>query len=773
MLGCSLVALCEQGSAAEQSWPAPQPLNYYGMTGLLDTPSARMMPDGQIAVTFAHDPVTYRGSISFEAFPWVEVALRYSRINDYFLNTPGAERPQLLDRSLSIKLHLFEETKYFPAIAVGLQDILGTGIYGGEYIVASKSFGDFDVTLGLGWGRLGSAAMFRNPLSAISKSFDERPRFDPTASQGGTPLFGSFLHGRDVSLFGGVVWQTPIDGLQAIVEYSGDAYVDETDRGIYRPDSQWNFGLNYSFDKLFDVGVSWMYGNTFGFRGSVKLDPTVESMKVLDSPPLPPSLRPLDQRPRSISREDHAPAGPPIKLSELRGIEFASADSEWSLSEYARTGNALIDSPSQGGAAGSLQDIMTSGQWYNIPAVRDQIISSLRNLGKQQRLGFEAIELKANYVSIYYDNQRYTRDTQLIHRLLRVLTTLPPSVEYFYLTSVIDGYPSTEVMLSRSAYERAVGQFSATDNLLDYVRIQPGGVAIPDEAIRVGDDYPRFDWSFFPKPQALVFDPDRPFRISVTLTLEGSVEFQDGWSIESSVTAKLFNSFSDLKPSDSVLPHVRSDGRFYDDQGEYGLQTLFVQKTGKLAPDIFYQVRAGYLEDMFGGVGGEIIWRPQGSNVSYGANLYYVKQRNFDRLFGFQDYGVVTGQASIYWQDAVWRGVNVNLHVGRYLAGDYGGTIEVTRKFDTGIEVGAFATFTDVSFEDFGEGSFDKGLIIRIPFGWIAPFNTKFEANSYLNSLKRDGGQRLYSVNPLWDDLRDSNESELRRSWALDVTPGL
>ena len=47
---------------------------------------------------------------------------------------------------------------------MGLQDVIGTGLYAGEYIVASKRFWDVDVSLGLGWGRLGTGADIGNPL---------------------------------------------------------------------------------------------------------------------------------------------------------------------------------------------------------------------------------------------------------------------------------------------------------------------------------------------------------------------------------------------------------------------------------------------------------------------------------------------------------------------------------------------------------------------------------------------------------------------------------
>ena len=59
------------------------------------------------------------------------------------------------------------------------------------------------------------------------------------------------------------------------------------------------------------------------------------------------------------------------------------------------------------------------------------------------------------------------------------------------------------------------------------------------------------------------------------------------------------------------------------------------------------------------------------------------------------------------------------------------------------------------------------------PFGWITPFNTRYEGSTRLSSLIRDGGQRLYEDNPLWEELRNTNDAELRRTWPLDITPGL
>ncbi|MCW8086494.1 YjbH domain-containing protein [Sabulicella glaciei] len=78
----------------------------------------------------------------------------------------------------------------------------------------------------------------------------------------------------------------------------------------------------------------------------------------------------------------------------------------------------------------------------------------------------------------------------------------------------------------------------------------------------------------------------------------------------------------------------------------------------------------------------------------------------------------------------------------------------MSRRFSSGIEVGGFATFTNVRFRDFGEGSFDKGIFVRIPFDL---FGAKSRSRAAVNirPVQRDGGQRLAVHSPLWEMARD------------------
>ena len=115
----------------------------------------------------------------------------------------------------------------------------------------------------------------------------------------------------------------------------------------------------------------------------------------------------------------------------------------------------------------------------------------------------------------------------------------------------------------------------------------------------------------------------------------------------------------------------------------------------------------GYLESMYAGFGGEVLWRPENQRWAIDADLFEVKERNFDRLFGLQSYHVLTGHISVFYESP-WYNFIFGVHAGQYLAVDRGVTFDITRRFATGVEVGAFFTKTNVSANQFGEGSFDK-----------------------------------------------------------------
>ena len=109
--------------------------------------------------------------------------------------------------------------------------------------------------------------------------------------------------------------------------------------------------------------------------------------------------------------------------------------------------------------------------------------------------------------------------------------------------------------------------------------------------------------------------------------------------------------------------------------------------------------------------------------------------------------------------------MQVTLSAGQYLAGDKGVTFQLSRRFSTGVQVGMWFTLTNVSAARFGEGSFDKGIRIVIPFEWVAPFATQSGYDLSLRSIQRDGGQRLLNDAMLYDMTSPSSYGPLTQEW--------
>ena len=101
------------------------------------------------------------------------------------------------DKGFNVKVKLKDQGDY-PALAVGLNDFAGTGIYASEYLVSSYKINNFDFTLGIGWGNLAGSATFKNPFRIISDSFGERVL---ASGEGGEFNFDLYFAGEKAAFF--------------------------------------------------------------------------------------------------------------------------------------------------------------------------------------------------------------------------------------------------------------------------------------------------------------------------------------------------------------------------------------------------------------------------------------------------------------------------------------------------------------------------------------------------------------------------------------------
>jgi hypothetical protein len=634
VVGLALAAVLPPGLAVAQMRPT---LNFYGVPGLVDMPAATMQADGALSVTTTRFAGIGRTALTFQVTPEIAATLRYSTVrdwNDAFCPPDCAginADDTLYDRALDLRLLLLREGTMLPALTLGLQDVTGTGLQSGEYLVATKTLTtNLRVSAGLGWGRYGS-------YGSIGAPFGARPAIDGPGDDGLDLHADQWFRG-DVAPFAGVEWQFARNwGLKA--EYSSDAYAEEADlRGTFDRRSPFNFGIEYQRGEMMRFGAYSLYGSEIGLSLQIMLNPA--------------------QRPTG----GIGGTGPePVKPRPV----FADAPEL-----YAET-------------------------WVDQPGVNALITETLTSHLKRSNIKIEALALGPTTVQVRFRNLAYDAEAQAVGRVARAMSqTMPASVTTFEIVPVVNGIPAAKVTLRRTDVEALEFAPDGAAAIRARAAIGDAG-AVPAGLTFNPDLYPKFSWALTPFARVRLFSGDVDFMADAGLRLSAKAEVMPGLVLSGAVTKIVGGNIRDTGPTPALgLPPVRSDLNQYDVEGDPALETLQAAWYGRLGPDLYGRLTVGYLERMFGGVSAEVLWHPEG-RWAVGLETSYVMQRDTDLGLGFSDYdyAVTTTHLSTYLE--LGQGYHAQLDVGRYLAGDVGATLSLDRWFENGWKVGAFATLTD------------------------------------------------------------------------------
>lgn len=669
-------------------------LSTYGTPGLIETPTARRLNDGELAFTSSLVGPTLRNTITFQIWPRVSGSFRYTRIDG-----AQADGSANYDRSFDIAFQLLDETDFRPAVALGLRDFLGTGLYSGEYLVATKQLGKrLEVTGGIGWGRFASRDGFTNPLGVIDERFETRP--GGGSSTGGQVETGDWFRGN-AAIFGGIAYHVN-DRTTLFAEYSTDTYEDDVIRGLIDIDSPINVGLQYRFRNGVDLKAYVVGGNEIGAQFSYVIDPARRA-----------SPGGADTAPRPVGNRD------------------ALAIADWNNS-------------AQGGGKQAAQRVLNARL-------------------QEEGMTLQGFEMSGSRATVRVENNRWNQEAQAAGRAARVMaTTLPPQVEELRVVLQENGVPMSQVTTRRSDLEDL--QYDYDGTWRTYTRADIGDASNVDRSGELPGAFPVFDYSITPYVAFSFFDPDEPLRLETGAQLATSFRPSPGLTFYGKFRYPVAGNIEDSdRVSDSRIEPVRTNAVLYARESELEINTLTAEYMFRPGENLFGRVTGGYLEDMFGGISAELLWYPIGSRLALGAEVNYARQRDFDMLFGFQDYGVVTGHASAYYDFG--NGFLGQIDAGRYLAGDWGATFSLDREFNNGFRVGGYFTLTDVSSEDFGEGSFDKGIRFEVPLSWVTGRPSKTTLKQTIRPIQRDGGARLNVDNRLHRFVRDYRGQELRDGW--------
>ncbi len=666
-------------SAQKENWVIP---GNYGLPGIIDLPTAKRFPDGELVISQQTHKSLARTGLAFQALPRVGVAFRYT---GHGINGEMAHGRINHDRSFDAHILILDEGKFLPAISLGLRDFIGTGWYSSEYFVGTKSIRNLELTAGIGFGRLAGENAFSNPLKVFSSRFEKRDTNN--FGEGGTLGTLNWFQG-DASAFYGIRYKIG-EKITVASEYTPDIMSRES--SYLNVESPWNWGIAYQLNDYLSLSAQYLHGTQASFTGHVTINPN---------------------RPPLLGGKELAPV--PMRL---------------------RDDSAFI-----------------------VEKSNEKII---RKVLAADRFEIHELNIYKENVIIVVTNTKFRSTSQAVGRVASTLQRFTSNTVNVAHISFRSGDLQTatyRINLDKITKEQFAPQTSDAD--------KASIVAVDSRLHPSSENEQRFMWGIGPYVEHRLFNPDLPLSVETGVEIAGGYKIAPGLKVSATIRKSILTNLTDNKRLDSgsLLPRVHSSWPLYDLEGQSGhIHSLTLSHVKNLAPGVYGRFHAGLLEPFFAGFGGEILYKPAQWPIGVGIDVHRVRQRDYDMRFKLKDYETTIGHVSFYY-DAGGM-FDIELNAGRYLAGDWGATTTISRKFGSGWEVGGYATLTDVPFDTFGEGSFDKAIYISLPIDWIISSPTRTKRRLTIRPITRDGGANLASARRLNRQIEQSQNATFKREF--------
>lgn len=721
----------------------------FGGVGLMQMPTGRMAPEGEFNFATSYNSEYQHFSASVQLFSWFETTVRYTQVQDipYSSDPSFSGNSKYTDKGIDFKIRLLDESYWLPETSIGIRDFGGTGLFDGEFIAATKRVGPVDFTLGIGWGYIGNSSNLTNKNGS-----DNCDRDTAYGGKGGTVDYQRWFKGCS-ALYGGVEYQTPWEPLRIKIEYDGNDYL--ADIPVVRgskdmpQDSKFNYGLLYRFGNWGDLHLSYERGNTLALGFSLQTNFT--DVTQIKRDPAAAKYKPIPAAPLTHVQTTNTPLDSVNSSEQTPTIASTTSDTTIEIADV-----HLIQ-PQEG-------MLETAINWSKVA----QDLQSIAGYNNPK------IYLDSDSITVVGEQTKF-RDRNEAHQ--RAATILANNsdltqIKEYRLIETHYNQPITETRIDAEKFAQVANWGYRNAKVTDASQVSVP--SLPKGQLVTNSDKNWLDkLSFDVSPtMAQSFGGSEGFYMfNIGVTGSASYKFTDNFEFNGSLYLNLYDNYDkflyDVPPDGTDLKRVRTLIRQYVHDNSMRVNNLQFTWMNNLSDNISYQAYGGYLEMMYGGVGTEFLYRPLNSQWAFGFDVNYAKQRDPDSMFGFfkdenqfdpltnsayrVQTGVMTGHATVYYQPEWLPNTLLRVSAGQYLTEDKGVTVDFSKQFDSGVIVGAFATKTNLSAEEYGEGSFTKGFYISIPFDLMTVKSTHSRAFLSWIPLTRDGGQMLGRKYNLFD----------------------
>ncbi len=658
----------------------------YGNAGLLNMPNARFMDEGSLGFKWSRTEPYMRGSIIAYPFSWMETLYRYTDIND----------------------RLYSDNRAFS----GGQSLKDKG-FDAKFKLLNET--PYFPAIAIGFRDLGGTNRFASEYIVASKFINN---IDFTFGAGWGILGG-----------GNLSYKNPLSELNENFSARGTG-------GLSGSGGKFSTDAFFRGEKIgIFGGMEYFFPRMKGLRFKAEYDSTNYEIE---------GERPVRQR-SSLNYGIVYPIGDQVKLN-LGYVRGNTIQLGFSIAYAYGRKNPLVKKQDKHAPVKNKDIIkMVTGR-------EDRLLylASLRELNSREFF-LQSAQMKDETYQVVIAQPNHISYPRVVGRVSRILDDISPEkVKEFKITSLNSDFETYTVSVPREIFNRAMPSNDYTE-LETYLSIKNERDIHSTNSFVPKIKMPFYKWGLTPALRNHVGGPDGFYFGQFWLRGDVSIKLSRALSITGISSIGIADNFENLKlPSDSILPHVRTDIVDYLKKGRhFSITRLQLDYIKNPAKNLYTRFSAGIFEEMFAGIGGEILYRPFESNYAIGAEIYDVKQRDFKQRFKFQDYQTVTGHINLFYEEPRSK-ILFKVSGGRYLAEDSGLTFDFSRRFKSGLYMGAFFSLTDISEEEFGEGSFDKGFYFSFPIEIFLNRHSSGRTYLGLKPLTRDGAARLITGYGLW-----------------------
>jgi hypothetical protein len=375
------------------------------------------------------------------------------------------------------------------------------------------------------------------------------------------------------------------------------------------------------------------------------------------------------------------------------------------------------------------------------------------------------------------ENPTYLSDTQAMNRALRAISALaPPRIAWIYLSVKKRNIIFVTVKLGRADFEAYIDHRLDTATLLNFSVFNSEGNELRQAFARqeigaspLTASYGSKKYAMHVWPQWTTFLNDLSgfWRQRFSLLTTVSYFPWPGGFVTGSLNAPLYNDIKSSIVTSEEFP-IRSDSVDYLAKSDIRVDTLAFDQIVNLPDHWLGRAGLGLFESAYGGGALEVFRFFREGRFGLGLETEWVKKRDLDNDFTFRSDtpSLHTFFLNLYHKLLPEIGLDIGLKLGRFVAGDWGGRLDVSRTYRY-FTMGAWYTITDTDLftASFNKGYHDKGIYLTVPFSVFKDHDNPLRLFYSFRPWGRDTGQTVRQVNGLYPMARGLSIDRLKREF--------